>query len=187
MLKKSEINQEDFANLLGWLDEDREAAAVKYEEIRHRLIQIFTIQKLFDAENLADQVFDRVCRKLPEIAATYHGKKDLYFYGVAKNIHLEAHGQPQTIEFETERMAANTKADEQTELYFKCLENCLQKLSADERELVVGYYENEKTAKIDYRKKIAEKLGINLNFLRIKVFRLRNELKNCIVTCVKNA
>jgi DNA-directed RNA polymerase specialized sigma24 family protein len=187
MVKKSEIGQEDFESLLDWLDENRETAAQKYEAIRSRLIKIFVVQKHFDAENLADQVFDRVCRKLGDIVQTYEGKKELYFYGVARKIHLETKNQAPTTELNVNHPALENKEDEETQAYYKCLEKCLQELSSDDRSLVIGYYQKEKSAKIDYRKQIAERLDITLDNLRIRIFRLRNELKKCVLRCVKTA
>lgn len=188
MVKKTEINHEDFQNLLDWLDENREIAAEKYEAIRLRLIKIFVIQKHFDAENLADEVFDRVCRKLKEIAQSYEGKRELYFYGVARKIHLEAQNRAKTIELETTHFAIqNNTENEEAKIYYQCLEKCLQDLTADDRNLILNYYQNDKSAKINYRKQIAEKLGITIDNLRIKVFRLRNELKKCVLRCAKSA
>lgn len=185
MLKKTEINQEDFENLLDWLDANREVAAEKYEAIRIRLIKIFIVQKHFDAENLADEVFDRVSRKLADIADTYQGKKELYFYGVARKIHLETRSKAKTIDLENQPLAVSPQIEEdETDSYYQCLEICLQKLSANDRNLILGYYQNEKTAKIDYRKQIAEKLEITIDNLRIRVFRLRNGLKKCVSRCV---
>lgn len=186
MLKKTEINQEDFENLLDWLDENREVAAEKYEAIRIRLIKIFVVQKHFDAEYLADQVFDRVSRKLADITATYQGKKELYFYGVARKIHLEAQSKAKTTDLENQPLVVSPQIeDDEVDAYYQCLEICLQKLSANDRHLIIGYYQNEKTAKIDYRKQIAEKLEITIDNLRIRIFRMKNELKKCVLRCVK--
>lgn len=185
MLKKNEINREDFESLLDWLDENREIAAQKYEAIRLRLIKIFVVQKHFDAENLADQVFDRVCRKLADISENYQGKKELYFYGVARKIHLEAQSKAKTTELDIDHLAVKNNVDEESNIHYQCLEKCLQKLSAEDRNLVIGYYQSEKTAKIDQRKQIAERLEITIDNLRIKIFRLRNELKKCVLQCVK--
>lgn len=186
MLKKTEINQEDFENLLDWLDANREVAAEKYEAIRLRLIKIFIVQKHFDAENLADQVFDRVCRKLPEIAENYEGKIELYFYGVARKIHLETQSKIKTTDLENQPLPVFPQIEEnEADAYHQCLDICLQKLPTDDRNLIIGYYQNEKTAKIDYRKQIAEKLEITIDNLRIRIFRLRNGLKKCVSRCIK--
>lgn len=187
MLKNTEISQEDFENLLDWLDSNREAAAKKYEALRLSLIKIFLVRKHFDAEYLADLVFDRVCRKLPEIASNYHGRKELYFYGVAKKIHLEAHNQVQNEELETNRLPSKNIDNDENDINYQCLEECLEKLSADERNLVIGYYQNERGGKIDDRKEIARKLEISMDNLRIKIFRLRSELKKCVLSCVKRS
>jgi DNA-directed RNA polymerase specialized sigma24 family protein len=187
MLKNSQISQEDFESLLDWLDPNREAAAKKYEAIRLSLIKIFLVRKHFDAEYLADLVFDRVCRKLPEIVSNYHGRKDLYFYGVAKKVHLEAQHQIQNEELEINRLSSKSIDEEESDIYIQCLEMCLEKLSVDERNLVIGYYQNERAGKIDDRKKIALRLGISIDNLRIKLFRLRSEIKKCVLSCVERS
>jgi len=43
----------------------------------------------------------------------------------------------------------------------ECLQLCLQKLSADKREMILGYYAKEKQAKIDHRNELARKFGKN--------------------------
>src|SRR5262245_56812797 len=84
-----EINQEQFEQLLNWLDPNREKAGTKYEFIRKRLIKIFVCNGCDAAEDLADQTINRVARKLPEIRATYVGEPAPYFRGVAQKILLE--------------------------------------------------------------------------------------------------
>lgn len=187
MLKNPEINQEDFENLLDWLDPNREAAAKKYEVIRLSLIKIFLVRKHFDAEYLADLVFDRVCRKLSEITSNYHGRKELYFYGVAKKVHLEAQHQVQNEELEINRLSLENIDEKEADIYIQCLEKCLEKLSVDERKLVIGYYQNERGGKIDDRKELARKSGISIDNLRIKLFRLRSEIKKCVLRCVERS
>ena len=183
MPKDNSFDELKFNNLLKWLDDDLEIAANKYESIRSRLIKIFTTKGHFDAENLADKTIDRVCHKVAEIAANYTGRKELYFYGVARNIHFEALKRPNFVEV-NDNLSVSPK-EEEISPYYECLKICLRKLSADDQHLVINYYQNEKGAKIEDRKKIADTLNITLNFLRLKVFRLRTDLKNCILNCVK--
>ena len=56
------LSQEAFDALLKWLDSDREQAAMKYEEIRKRLIKIFTGRDCVEAEDLADETINRVSK-----------------------------------------------------------------------------------------------------------------------------
>jgi hypothetical protein len=52
MNKNWVLSQEAFDALLDWLDPDREQAGIKYEQIRLRLIKIFTGRGCSDAEDL---------------------------------------------------------------------------------------------------------------------------------------
>ena len=89
MKKNREINPEAFEKMLFWLNEDREVAGRNYEAIRIRLIKILNYRGCFDSEELADQVFDRVARKVDEVAPNYQGDPAFYFLNVANKIYLE--------------------------------------------------------------------------------------------------
>ncbi len=49
------------------------------------------------------------------------------------------------------------------------------------------YYHDEKRAKIDYRKQLADALGIPLNALRIRAHRVRISLEKCVKDCLAQA
>jgi len=68
-----------------------------------------------------------------------------------------------------------------------CLRSCLQTLSADNRELILEYYQGEKGEKIQNRKKLMDRLGIPVNTLRMRALRLRERLQSCVETCVAEA
>ena len=67
----------------------------------------------------------------------------------------------------------------------ECLQSCLQKLSSENRKLILAYYAKEKQAKIDNRNELAQQFGISVQTLRVKVYRLRGSLEDCIVRCLK--
>jgi hypothetical protein len=71
------LTQEGFDGLLTWLSPDREQAGRKYEEIRLRLIKIYTRRGCTTPEELADEVFNRVTKKLPEIAGSSYSQGSL--------------------------------------------------------------------------------------------------------------
>src|SRR5689334_18303278 len=89
MTKQWDTTPEAFDTLLGWLHNDRDEAGKKYEVIRVRLIRIFTCRGCSEPEDLADETINRVTAKISEVAQNYHGDPALYFYGVAKKVHLE--------------------------------------------------------------------------------------------------
>ena len=52
------LTQESFDALLNWLDPRREEAGQKYEDIRLRLIKIFTCRGCLEPEDLADETIN---------------------------------------------------------------------------------------------------------------------------------
>jgi DNA-directed RNA polymerase specialized sigma24 family protein len=63
----------------------------------------------------------------------------------------------------------------------------MQKLTEENRKLVIEYYQDERQAKIDHRKALAERLGIAINALRIRAFRIRASLQECVTNCLNAA
>jgi DNA-directed RNA polymerase specialized sigma24 family protein len=180
--RDEDISREQFDQLLGWLHPDRAEAGVKYECIRKRLIKFFVCRGSNVPEELADKTINRVARKLPEIVATYVGDPAHYFCGVAGNIFREALRNDKPPVILPPRPAP---PDDETEREYACLEKCMAKLNEEERDLVIAYYQRERQAKIDHRKKLAERLGKGLNALRIQACRIRARLQECVLTCLK--
>jgi DNA-directed RNA polymerase specialized sigma24 family protein len=73
------------------------------------------------------------------------------------------------------------------EKQYECLERCMLKLTPDNRELVLQYYQDEKRAKIDHRKRLAERLGLAINALRIRAYRARAALQECVYECLQQS
>lgn len=183
MKKESVLTQESFDLLLEWLDEDREQAGQKYERIRLRLIKIFTCRGCAEAEDQADETISRVSSKVQEIKATYQGDPALYFYGVANKLHLEYLRQPHRQPLPT-YLAAETPEDREAEL--ECLDRCIGELSPASRDLVLRYYTQERRAKIEDRKRLADEIGIAVNALRIRAHRIRLTLQQCVSQCLES-
>ena len=173
------LTQECFDLLLDWLAPDREQAALRYEEIRRRLIQIFEARGCSAPEELADRTFDRVCEKVREIAPTYTGDPARYFYGIAQKIYLESF-RPKPLS----RFIPPPNEKSEIERVFQCLEDCMASLSEETRQMVLAYYSEEKQALIEKRKSMAKKLGITAVALRLRVYRIREDLGKCVKECL---
>lgn len=178
--------------LLRWLDADRERAGAKYEAIRLRLIKIFTCRGFREAEDLADETINRVSAKVAEVASDYRGDPALYFYGVSQKVQLEYLRRSRLLDAEvsvdvTANLAspADSILVDDAEPEYKCLERCLERLPADNRKIVLEYYQQEKRAKIDHRKLLAADLGIAVNALRIRAHRIRRALETCVRDCLE--
>lgn len=189
MKKEWVLTQDAFDTLLSWLDSDRERAGNKYEAIRLRLIKIFTCRGCSEAEELADEAINRVVSKVADATFEYEGDPALYFYGFAPNLHREylRRNRLKVAEVSSEDggPAAPPPFADDSQLEYDCLDRCLEHLPADNRKLVLEYYQQELRAKIDHRKRLATELGIAVNALRIRAHRIRRALEECVRDCME--
>ena len=189
MTGDSAIPPESFEEILAWLNPDRDVAAAMYVQLRHDLAKMFIWGRCADPEGMTDDVFDRVGKKVHDVRPTYEGDPRLYFRAVANNLIKENHKKIKTqlsIEgIDLPEPPVTETEDETAAEMEECLQVCLQKLSAHKRELILGYYAKEKQAKIDHRNELAQKYGITVETLRVRVFRIRESLAECIGRCLK--
>lgn len=188
MKNNFQLMREDFENLLGWLSADREQAGKLYEEIRQGLIRYFRFRGCSEEDFLADETMNRVARKVLDFTSDKNVETINFFYGFARNIYLEYRSRRRReVEFNPtlnyNRLNHQDNFDIKDERH-KCLENCLKKLPETDGKLVVQYYSENKTAKIELRRKMAEELESNAGTLHTKIYRIRNILKKCIQKCL---
>jgi RNA polymerase sigma factor (sigma-70 family) len=188
MARDSAIPPESFDEILAWLNLDRDVAGTIYVQLRDDLTKIFTWNRCPDPDGLTDEVFDRVAKKVHDIRPTYEGDPKLYFFGVARNVIKEI---PKKIKTQTSLQGSEPASDprreaeqEAAQIREDCLRFCLQRLSKEKRELIVGYYAQDKQAKIDHRIEMAGRLGISVDTLRVKAYRIRLTLEQCIERCL---
>jgi len=190
MKKDWVLTQDGFDALLGWLDADRDRAASKYESIRLRLIKIFICNGCGDAEELADETINRAITRVDEIAVSYEGDPLLYFIRISQLVRQEYSRKykARQADIPVEDAADQASAPAgmlEVESEYECLERCLEHLPELNRKLVLEYYQHEKKAKIDHRKRLAMELGIAVNALRIRAHRIRVTLEECVHDCVR--
>jgi len=174
------LEQDEFDQLLSWLDPDSQQAGLAYEKIRRRLISILASRGCACAEELADETIDRVARHVIDIRDAYVGDKAIYFLGVMNNVHHEFLKRPMI-----PRLPERDDDAEAKEKTHQCLERCLAKLTNNSRQMIERYYAEDKQAKIDLRKRISTELGINPNTLRLRALRIREKLQACIEQCLR--
>ena len=180
MNKAWTLTQTALDSLLAWLDPDRDTAGAKYETIRTRLIKIFTCRGCSEAEDLADETINRVISKLTEVADSYQGDPALFFYGVAKRVQQEYERK----KFKPAVPLPVATPPDEVDQEYECLEKCMQAIPQNQRELVLQYYQEDKRAKINNRRQLAQKLGIAANALRIRACRIRAGLHQCVEACL---
>jgi DNA-directed RNA polymerase specialized sigma24 family protein len=180
------ISQSAFDGFLAALHPDREKAGVEYEDLRKRIIKFFEWRVCASPEDLADETINRVMEKA---AASEIGDCRSYAFGVAKFVYLESRRAEAKSEVVDENLSSGPSASPyggEDDRRQSCLERCLDKLPPASRSMILQYYANDKQAKIDHRRRIAEQFNISINALRIKTLRIRSSLEECVLRCLEN-
>ena len=176
-----------FESLLRRLDADRDHAGQKYEELRRRLIRFFGWNDCFPEEDLADEALDRVALKIDSEEIN-----DIvpFTWGVARNIVREFHKRLPTVDIDdlpphegphtgNAELPIIEAADRQRRL--QCLHQCIQVLSAAEREVFLEY--EYYTDKPQNTAKLAERLGLTIGALQTKAHRIKHKVEMCTRKC----
>lgn len=184
---EEDLNRENFEMLLAWLGPDRESGGVKYEAIRERLLHIFTWNGCKNPTDWADRTISTVMKKLPDLVNKYSGDPARYFYGVAnKLIHEYFREESKHSDSQPDSLVYVFKEDKEASRFLSlCLDECLEQLSIEDRDLFLEYYQYDKKTKIKERRQLAERLGIQISVLRSRAFEIRMSLSECIRGCVK--
>jgi DNA-directed RNA polymerase specialized sigma24 family protein len=176
---------DDFELFLTWLNSDREAAGREYERIRTGLIKIFLGNGHSNAEDLADEVLARSIAKAPEVAPDYDGDPFLYVRGVARNVVRESRRARPEKELPRDMTYEEPDFDEDTEIRFECLSNCLDMLKAERRDLILDYYGGSGKGKhLENRRRLCQVHGLTESGLRQKAARIRERLRTCVTACI---
>lgn len=181
------LTEQAFTKFLACLDSDMTRAGERYETLREALVKFLDWRGARFPEELVDETFNRVARKLDEGETI----QDIpaYCHGVARLVFLQSleHPSNKRVELEESLLIAipEPKADA-TDLRRECLNRCLRQLPAENRKLITEYYRKERRKKIDNRVSLAEGLGIPMNALRSRVQRIRDKLERCVIHCSNN-
>lgn len=179
------LTQAAFDGFLAALDRDRDKAGEKYEHIRLKLLKYFQWCGSEVPDIDADETINRVTRRIYEGQDVYNLTG--YIYGVAKLVHAESAKQRNRRRALDEASFIELSPvvnDVEVANYQQCLERCLGCLSDEDREVITEYYRHKKIKKIDCRKRLAARLGISLNTLRVKMHRRRLHLEACVEKCL---
>jgi DNA-directed RNA polymerase specialized sigma24 family protein len=182
------LSQSAFDKFLACLDPDRERAGERYLQLRHSLLRILEWKGSHTPEELADEIVNRVCRKIDEgeriddIFKYCHAVLNFVFRESLKKPGLKLE-QEDDDEHSFSQIAAPKPEEEDARM--ACLESCLSKLPAENRDLIVSYYEGDQRAKIENRKRLAAELEISAHNLEVRASRIREKLQDCVGDCLK--
>ncbi|HYU32724.1 MAG TPA: sigma-70 family RNA polymerase sigma factor [Thermoanaerobaculia bacterium] len=178
------LTPESLAALLGFLDPDPERAGILYEAIRRRLVRLFEWRGFSNPEDLTDETFNRVARRLLEGVKVGSENPYGYFCGVAQLLCKEMGRRAARERTAIERWLPDFPVDDsETDERLTCLHNCLAELPEDQRLLVLRYH--QANDHIRSRQSLAKELGLPMNALRIRVHRIRKKLEDCVRDCLR--
>lgn len=202
MPSSSSLSPQDFDRFLYWLEPNRETSAKKYQEIHQKLTRYFYFKGCKCPEDLTDETVDRVAiRILRESLPAFSNGHLKLFYGYAKNVYLEYLkyvGRFESFEPGSVEVPGGTEGaawllailedpdsgDPSAERQHLCLDRCLKRIAAADRELLLHYYNYPRGEKATHRKTIAKEWRITLNALRIRICRLQSKVAYCVKRCL---
>jgi len=184
--RRSELTQEALDLFLHSLNPDRDIAGARYLEVHKNLERFFEWRGCPSPLDHADEAITRTAQRLAQGDAI--SDPATYVIGVARLLFLEIQKglakERRIAAAQAELSPTSAAPSEDPELKVECLRGCLDRLPADNRELILLYYEGEKSAKINNRKRMLEQLQINISSLRMRALRIRERLMLCVETCV---
>ena len=196
MMKKRNLTDETFGALLEWLSKGDKEPIEEYKIVRGRLISYFEFKGCDDPITLADKTIDRFAQKVYESTPDNEIKYVNYAFGIAKNVYFEylKKNKEVSTEIENTNLDVNKSApssDILSEMEFNenkmnCMRHCLKGLKAKDKRFLTEYYELLESKQIDYRQNLAQKHNISLNNLRVKIYRLKDNLRNCLKNCMSD-
>ena len=137
---RADLTPESFDRFVASLHPDREQAARQYEVLRRKLIAFFGWRGCVSSEEVADEVLDRMARKVA--AGEQIREPSTYCYGIARLVYLEIRKSEQrnqsTLEAMSRRSTPAVSEGGADEARLECLGRCLNVLPEESRELIVG-------------------------------------------------
>jgi len=176
------VTRESFERLLLELGSNPGEAGARYEALRRRLIFYFTRRGLDFNEDLADEVLDRLTRRLAEGVAI--GSAEAFALGIARHVAQEQFNKSLQTEAASEVFFDNIPAPSATsdmEARIAGMERCLQGLPKADAALLESYYlGNREGNLIRDRRSLAQTLGLAPAVIRQRVFFIRRRLRKCM-------
>ena len=178
-----------YGRLLALLGDDALEAGRRLETLRQRLRRLFAWRGAYFPEDLADETLDRVAEQLARGLAIESDDPFRYVCGVAFRVFKESLRERQRWHRAKEALERSpewvVEPDQDDDARLDCLEGCLEGLDGEKRELILGYYQGERSAKISARRRLAETLDIRPTTLRLRALRIREKLEVCVVRCLR--
>ncbi|MCG8606840.1 hypothetical protein MJD09_17875 [bacterium] len=191
-----QLDHDKLEKFLAWLHEDQHTAACTLLEIRQRLEFLLTSWHCLDLQECLDETVDRVATQLSVGKDIRTQDRFAYLHGVARNVMrdqnrkrrksfapLESDKNVENMPDPTDRITEQELREIEKHRIF-CLDKCLSELTDYKRTIAKFYFPGGGPDQARRRKRLARLLDISANALRIMASRVRQELAECIHSCL---
>jgi DNA-directed RNA polymerase specialized sigma24 family protein len=168
--------------ILNLLGPDDDVAAAEYCKLHERISRFFEWNSIEDPEALADEVIDRLGRRVTEPHTKEHVRNlSVFALGIARLLLLEEFRR-QKRQADTNRWWAEQRVNSSSdaEAFDKALEHCLKRLQPERRRLIERYYTFGDRKKAEIHQSLAEENEVTVHALRNRALRVRHDLEDCV-------
>ena len=177
-----QLNAGSYSLLLQALSSREDVAATEFTKLRDTLVRFFLIKGEIEPDEAADETLDRLAAKLGGPAVIENLTK--YSFGIARLVFLEnlrkTSKADQAVKAYALETADRVQPDDETD-GFSRMRDCFGQLSVPDKDLLRAYFADVPRNRLDEeRLQLAASMGASLNNLRLKIFRLRRRLEDCV-------
>ena len=169
-------------DLLEKLEPTAQTTQLAYKLCRSKMVKFFQWRGCEDSAALADETIARFVEKHSSGTQVAPDKLYSYLYAIALHVFFE---------FLRKKKKADRTRDKIKELWrppalasdkrWECQKHCLERLESDKKDLLERYYlTNEEP------EDIAVDMGITVGTLRLRIHRIKQELRTCCEDCLKD-
>jgi DNA-directed RNA polymerase specialized sigma24 family protein len=176
------LSTESFELLLKQLHPDRDEAARRYVSLYDKLVRYFEWRGSNMSGLYADETMDRIARRIEQGATITNFQG--FMFGVARRVVIEA-----LKEREKEQKLLNHLSQSEPchpcshrEYLMARIDASLLMIPPTGRRLLIAYYSTGDDKNMKLRRELAQREGISLNALRVRVHRLRAMLETYVKT-----
>ena len=176
---QSSIDQTIFDELFKLLEPEADSIELGFSQCRRKLFKFFVWRHCDDPESLADETIVRLLKNVNNGQKISSQSPYSYVYGIATNVFHEylRVRKKNVVLTDLSYLSEQVFTPEDD-----CGPLCLKKLEPEKLELLVHYYLDKED-----RDKIAEEQLSSINALRLKIHRIKQELKRCWEECQRHS
>jgi hypothetical protein len=194
--------QQDFERLFAFLDGNQKRAATKYDQIRRRLIKLFTWRDCRPPREFADRTIQIVVRRLNDGTDHRVSEPYQYFYNAAMTVLGEASPAHASEASPAPGATAAASGDdlmsdksrrppedaERTSIARRLrptIDASVDELVPKFRDLLIGYHRRHLSP--TWREELAGTQGVPVNIMRLRVSRLRSAVERAARRSLRSA